>query len=349
MFKNVTLKEVAEKAKVSIGTVDRALNNRGRVSIDTRNRVLKVAKELGYQPNVMARALSTDKEYKILAMVPKMPSYFFDVVYKGMQNAASELEKYRIQVIFYRQNKVNEISVSDLTKAISNQNYNGVVLIPTQDMRNMINELSGKIPVITYNCDIPNTSRLCYFGQNTYKAGRIAGELIGKFLSGQGNVLVLHSDKRVEAMEQRKQGFLDIICEDYQNIRILNIEEYFESEELAIKFVEKYRTKKVDGLFATSEVGTVGAAMALKKYKFDNSPALVGFDTGDVIEEALLDGRVTATLNQDPFGQGYYSIMYMGRLLLLGKPPERELYHTKTSVILKDSIDEVVDITFKMN
>src|SRR5690348_3958504 len=58
MADKVGVHRVAALAKVSIGTVDRALHGRAGINPDTRERVLRVARELGYEPNLAARALS---------------------------------------------------------------------------------------------------------------------------------------------------------------------------------------------------------------------------------------------------------------------------------------------------
>ena len=49
----VTIKDIAEHCRVSVGTVDRALNNRSGISEKTKNRILKAAEELNYHPNYM--------------------------------------------------------------------------------------------------------------------------------------------------------------------------------------------------------------------------------------------------------------------------------------------------------
>ena len=53
----VTVQTIAREANVSVGTVDRALNNRGRINEETRRRILEIADQLGYHPNKIASAL----------------------------------------------------------------------------------------------------------------------------------------------------------------------------------------------------------------------------------------------------------------------------------------------------
>ena len=60
----VTIRQIAEESGVSRGTVDRVLNNRGKVRPEVEERVRKVAEELGYKPNLLGRALIKMKEYQ---------------------------------------------------------------------------------------------------------------------------------------------------------------------------------------------------------------------------------------------------------------------------------------------
>ena len=58
-----TIKEIAELAKVSIGTVDRVIHNRGRVSKETEKKIKAIIDELNYQPNFFAKNLKLSKEF----------------------------------------------------------------------------------------------------------------------------------------------------------------------------------------------------------------------------------------------------------------------------------------------
>ena len=62
----VTIRQVAEEAGVSIGTVDRILHHRGRVSKETTDRVHEIIEKLGYKPNIHASLLSIRKVIRIL-------------------------------------------------------------------------------------------------------------------------------------------------------------------------------------------------------------------------------------------------------------------------------------------
>jgi len=71
---SIRIKDIAAKAGVSTGTVDRVLHNRGRVAPDVEKRVLDILAEVNYQPNMIARALGSKKVYRIAVLIPD-PTY----------------------------------------------------------------------------------------------------------------------------------------------------------------------------------------------------------------------------------------------------------------------------------
>lgn len=343
MKSTVTLKQIAEHADVSIGTVYRAIHNKGRISPETQRKILKIAKDLGYQPNVLASTLSTSKSRKILALVPEKPGYFFDIVYEGMKSAGQELEKFKFELEYIRPQRVNELSVNDLLASVNASNVDGVVLIPSPDMGGFINKLAAEnVPVITYNCDIEDCKRLCYVGQNTHQAGKVAGELMGKFLNGNGTVIVLTGGRNVEAMESRKRGFTEELHSQFKNITIIDHLEYFEDEKRAESIVRSVlqSTPELGGIFATSLSGTVGTIRCMEKIDLQHRPVVIGFDAGKEVEEALKNNYITATLSQDPFLQGYYAVMFMSRVLMDGWQPERQHYHTTARILMRENIQD---------
>src|SRR5947207_12995820 len=76
---------IAEMAKVSIGTVDRALHGRGEIKESTRRRILEIAKQIGYTPNLAARALSVAKSTaRVGVCMPREIHFFYDQLWSGV-------------------------------------------------------------------------------------------------------------------------------------------------------------------------------------------------------------------------------------------------------------------------
>lgn len=86
-----TLKDVAKLACVDVSTVSRALNNTSYVHPDTKKKIYAAAKELGYRPNVMAKALRQGRAHTIGVVVPRLQFAIFSELLQGIQEAARKL------------------------------------------------------------------------------------------------------------------------------------------------------------------------------------------------------------------------------------------------------------------
>ncbi len=89
-MKYITLKMVAEKAEVSVNTASRAINNKPDINLETKKRVLQIAKELGYIRNAAAVALRTKKTGTIGVVIADNRNPFYAEVLNGMEEAARE-------------------------------------------------------------------------------------------------------------------------------------------------------------------------------------------------------------------------------------------------------------------
>ena len=181
-----TIKEIAELAGVSRGTVDRVLNNRGAVSEQTARKVLDIAKALQYRPNRAGIVLAAQKRnLKIGVILFDNGNPFFDEVLSGVQEKAQELEEYNCCVSISRVGFDLNAQIAAM-EGMAAEGASGLILTPCNEpaVRDKINELAARgIPVITTNTDIENSARLAYVGCDFYRSGQTAAglmHLIGK-------------------------------------------------------------------------------------------------------------------------------------------------------------------------
>ena len=95
----VTIKEIAEYANVSRGTVDRALHGRGGIRPDVERRILAIAESMGYKPNSVAKSLANlKKKMTVGLLLPSIQNPFFTDLIQGATDAQKALEDYGIEV-----------------------------------------------------------------------------------------------------------------------------------------------------------------------------------------------------------------------------------------------------------
>jgi LacI family transcriptional regulator len=120
----ITIADVARAANVSTQTVSRAINNKTEIRPETREHVLAVAEQLGYQPNSLARGLATDRTATLGIVVPDIANPFFVEVIRGAEDLALEHD-YNIFLCNTVENQAREAAVLNL---LEQKRVDGVVL-----------------------------------------------------------------------------------------------------------------------------------------------------------------------------------------------------------------------------
>ncbi len=342
---SLTMKQIADMAGVSRGTVDRALNGRLGVSEKTRNKVLKIANEMQYSPNMLGAALSKkQRRFSIGVIISQDP--FFAQIREGMEYARKHYSEYGIDVVFVgNSSKTPETEYAFMQELIA-QKVDGLILAPASDdrIRQQINELAAQnMPVITFSSDIPDSSRLCFVGQDAYRSGQAAGNLIGKLMHGGGKLLMVTSSLPLSGLVNRAKGCLEKLAEAYPGIEIMEPYEYKDDGYREfVRFLSEHRD--IRGLLANADYDN-GVANAVRQLGLANSLYFVTFDTRPETVRALQEGLVDFTITQDPYRQGYLPIQLMAERLLFGKKPEKEYYFTPIGIQLPETLDEALPQT----
>lgn len=126
---SITIKEVAEYAKVSTATVSRVINNDSRVIDDTKERVLKAMDELGYKVNIVARSLKTNQTKTIGVMAPDLSGDFFMYIAESMDK---ELAANGYSLVVCASHDSLEEEAKRL-RHLAERLVDGVVVIPATD------------------------------------------------------------------------------------------------------------------------------------------------------------------------------------------------------------------------
>lgn len=341
-MRQITLKQIAEQAGVSVGTIDRALNNRGRINPETKERILNIANELGYQPNKIASALSRSKALRIAVLYPRLPGYFVDEMTAGLKKAIEHFAHYKLEVIPYRCNYLNPQSQIEVIKTIDFSNIDGFALNTSGlELGPYINEIVEKgIPVVTFNSDINNSKRLFHVGMDPFLAGQIACNLMGKMLKGKGKILAIPGFYSVLSHQERILGFLNAASQ-YPDIEIIREGEYLDQESVAEQCTSEILKchPDIDGIYTVSSPGTIGAGWHLKTLPKEKRPILVGYDTNQSIHELLDEDICTFVIYQNPAAQIHYAIVYLVEYLMFGNLPEQELNFLPPQIVVKENID----------
>lgn len=142
----VTIRDVARQAQVSVATVSRALSSPDLVRATTRERVLAVAADLGYQPNLAARGLITGRTGNIGIVVPDLNNPFFTGVLKGVQAQARQAG----HAVFVADSDEDPAAEQQLVLAMAKQ-VDGVILCSPGIDEQQVRELADATSLVLIN------------------------------------------------------------------------------------------------------------------------------------------------------------------------------------------------------
>jgi LacI family transcriptional regulator len=123
------MKDIARLANISLGTVDRALNNKAGVSPKNRQKILQIAESLNYTPNHLGKALVLKKQNMKLGFIldPTINPYFQELK-RGVEQRKDELEAYGISTYIFTMNSYNENEQIQLLEELRHLGVSGVAL-----------------------------------------------------------------------------------------------------------------------------------------------------------------------------------------------------------------------------
>lgn len=275
--KKISLIDIARLSGVSTATVSRVINNNGRFSEETGERVRKIIKEYGYVPNTLARSLRTNRSQAVGILVPDITNEFFATIAQKIQ---MELLKHNYSSMICNTDESEEVEKEHL-KILKAQLVSGLIYISGSSA--MDKELKNNIPTVYIDRKphFENGHQYAYITSDNKKGGYLATkELID---AGCKKIAIVRFERKISSYEERYEGYKEALRE----FGIKSISEQ-------IIFVDKVSINRgydimkkiyesnldIDGIFFTTDVLAVGALNYLNEKHVDvpNSLKIIGFD-----------------------------------------------------------------------
>jgi len=351
------IKDIAEQAGVSPGTVDRVLHDRGNVAPEVRERILQVMREKGYEPNLMARSLANNR--KPLRIAAILPDYRTDPYWAqpkdGVERAAEAVRHYGVAVDFYFFPMFDPGAFLDKVKKMLDARPDAVLFAPLflHESEYLIAETSRlEIPKVMINTNLEGTDALCYIGQDSYQSGVLAGRLLNFGLNDGDSVMVLNLDKEVSNarhLQEKERGFKDFFNSvEHKSIDIYSaVFEDFDDPELLRAWVYRQfeQHPRLNGFFVTNsrayKLASVLDPFTLKQVK------IVGFDLIDPNLALLNENKIRFLINQNAWHQGYLAILAIVNSLILKKEMPQQQY-LPLDIVVKENAEYYLRRTLEL-
>ena len=343
----VTLQMIADIVGVSKGTVDRAMHNREGINEETKEKILQVIAELNYKPNRAARSLALKKHKRVGVIIRSKPAFFWNTMEHGIINAYQELQDYGIEILMSKLDHLNadpDELIKQINQLLSN-NLDALILVPinTPVIQEKLSEIvTNGVTVVTLNDNIEFDGRLFYIGPNIQQGGRVGAQLMGTLLHGKGKIITINNSYlNSYSYQKRISSFKDAMDSTYPDVRIVaNYDyDYDQSELYNAKIIKAMIENITDlkGIYNVDgaslyEIGSIVRDIRAKDL------ILVGHESWSKVTELIRDGVIDATINQDPYMQGYHAVRLVYKYLVEGEQPSFNEYYTRIDILLKENL-----------
>jgi LacI family transcriptional regulator len=311
---------IADIARVSIGTVDRALHGRDGINKLTRQRILEVARQIGYSPNLAARALSVARaSAKIGVCIPREIHFFYDQLWSGVLEEAERTSQLGIEFINRPVQSLGE-GDREAFKELMDSGVDGIILTAgnPKSLKPLIDEAEAKgIHVVCVSTDAPESRRSSVVYVDPYLNGCLAGELMGKFVPPGSKVAVLAGMLMAEDHRRKAEGFSQTFPKHCAGGKIAAVIEGHEDEDESFQktFDLLRRIPALAGIY----VNTVNCMPVCRALGARNLRGKVKLSTTDLFIEMapyFRKGTIAASIYQQPHRQGQIAVRVMADKLV---------------------------------
>lgn len=347
MVEKIRIKDIAIRAGVSVGTVDRVLHERPNVSPKARVKVEQALKEMNYEPNMYASALAYNRSYSFQLLIPKHEQVaYWEEIEEGVHMAEETRRDFNIRtnIIYYE--RFEDETFRRAAQECLDSDPDGVVIVPsdlevTRDFTDRLHAAS--IPFVLLDSFMPDLRPLAFFGQDSFSSGYFAARMLMLMANSETEIglMKLTQNGRVVSKQQdnREVGFRHYMHDHFPSVEIV---------ELELPLNHNYQTynKMFEAFFAQHPnmhhcvtLGSKAYVMGeflLKTNRRDIQ--VMGYDMVGRNAECLRKGSISFLIAQHAYQQGYCCIDALFKAIVLKKKVQPVNY-MPIEFLTKENVD----------
>ncbi|MCP4313775.1 MAG: substrate-binding domain-containing protein [Bacteroidetes bacterium] len=332
---HIRIKDIAAKAGCSIGTVDRVIHKRGKVSEGVKNRILQIMKELDYKPDPSARALASNRSLKLGILLPSYrKGEFWELPNLGIRESIERYGEQGFDISTLQHKYTDREQFYREGMKMINEKTDGIILSPSsyrESVRLARSYFQNDKPFILIDSDIEGVPSLSFIGKNPVQSGQTVARLthqVTRHIPGRKTVWTLNISKNLNQMYSllaRESGFMSYFAEkhlqDEYRFRTLEIEDTGSQKEIDSQLAEFLEKALPHAMYVTgSRVHKIAAA--LKRLKPEKKPLLIGHDMIEANRARVMDESIDFLIEEEGRRQGFMAIETMVRHIIYKEMPE---------------------------
>lgn len=323
-----TMKQVAEKAKVSTTTVSHVINNTRVVSEDARERVLSVIRDLRYIPSAVARSLKNDKTHTLGMIIPNNSNPYFAEIIQGIEAESFKLGYNIILCNSYDDPKKQ----AAYTRVLMEKRIDGLIIVSSGSDEELNQLLSDEgIPKVLVDREVPGLA--ADFIEADHEQG---GYLATKYLIdlGHRDIACVSGPKTLLPSSDRVQGYWRALKEAGIALRDdFLAHSDFTSQGGFTAFQQLLALKqRPTAIFASNDLMAIGGLCAAHQagVNIPEELSVIGYD--DIALASFTTPRLT-TIAQPKYEIGVLTAQVMVKRILNAELPLcREMLETQLMI-----------------
>ncbi|AIM24583.1 LacI family DNA-binding transcriptional regulator [Melissococcus plutonius] len=328
----VTIKDIAKIAGVSHTTVSRALNNNAKIKPQTRQRIMKIAEDLKYVPNLNAKSLVTNKNYTV--------GLFFSSIESG---TSSSFLANTLKVIYEGLDENYLLSVgaieniTNIDTALRNR-FDGILVLSQSDKDDdfIYQAKNLKIPLVVLNRHVEDDSIINIIGddrQGVKKALQMA------YQAGHRKFGLIEGIPNFKSTSERRQGFFDVLSQTDAKLSTQTVKTGDYSTESGKKAMLEILSLKErpDLVFCSNDDMAIGALKACYEQgiKVPDEISLIGFDN---IHYSQYTNPSLTTIERPINKMSRLGLSYLVQLMNGESFDQQKQIQLETQVVIRETV-----------
>ncbi len=349
MMSKITIRDVAEKAGVSISTVHQALNGKKGVSEENRKRIQGIAADLGYQPNPMASSLKR-KAKRICISFPN--SQYYTTVWRGARDYLSSVPNMNLEwkELPYGDTLSAEENRNLLLTVLEQTDFDGILIAGHADFltRKDWNGLVEKNTAVSLvGSDMPASGRIFCVMPDYDVIGRTMAELVLSRIPFFGSIAICAGNPKWEPHARVVKGFQSYMQETGARNRVYYNNSWDERDDSYVDILEMISRPDVAACCSVLSQSSILLGQALIESRKAGTLFAVGSDLSEKNISCLRNGIFHNLIQKNPYAQGYLGAKNLAEYLMLGRQPETDIAYVGSEVVFRSNISMYQDTSYR--
>ncbi|MCX6992583.1 MAG: substrate-binding domain-containing protein [Kiritimatiellaeota bacterium] len=337
----ITIKKLAEEIGLSVCTINKALNNKPRISPATRELVIKSAVRFGYRPNTLAKALARPV-LSIGFVYPDVWPSHTGLLIRGARESLEQLRDHRVNSLLRPFPASDEKSFISIIKDLADNRVSGIIICLSYYTTECINKAwqilnEAKIPFVLLGSNIPGGPQICAVWHDCHRCGRMAAEVLD-WMAPDRSVAVFIGREGVLDHDLKIEGFQSWLGQS--RIKLAGIGETHDDPAQGFPVARDLFRQYPDigGIYIGTENAS-GICRYLVESGLAGKVKVVATGVSDDVLHGLELGIVHCSINQNQPLQGRQAAGILYDYLELGSMPKSSEILITPELILRSTVD----------